>query len=294
MLQLSLSFWLGILQQGIFFGIMGLGIFLTFRVLNYADLSVEGTFTLGAAVVCTALIKGVDPLVATMLAVVAGTLAGTITGILHTKLKITPLLSGILTMTALYSLNLRIMGKANISLLRQDTLISKIQVLGLSKDGAALFLGFITIALVLYGMNYFLKTEVGLALRATGDNEQMIRSLGVNTDTAKIFGLAISNALVALAGAEIAQFNNFADANMGLGMLVAGLASVIIGEVLFGANTFPRLLFAVVLGSIVYRLVIGIALVIGLPATDLKLATAILVVLFLSSPTIKKKLKLKA
>jgi len=291
---LSLNFWLGILQQGIFYGIMGLGIYLTFRVLNYADLSVEGTFTLGGAVVCTCILKGLDPLLGTFLAIIAGTIAGTFTGFLHTKLKITPLLSGILTMTALYSINLRVMGKANLSLLRQETLISKIQLLGLSKDGAALVLGSITITLVLLIINYFLKTEIGLALRATGDNEQMIRSLGVNTDTAKIFGLAISNALVALAGAQISQLNNFADANMGLGMLVVGLASVIIGEVLFGANSFPRALIAVVLGSVVYRLVIGIALILGLPATDLRLASSVLLILFLASPQIKARLKIGA
>jgi putative ABC transport system permease protein len=294
MIKLSLSFWLGIIQQGLLFGVMGLGIYLTFRVLNYADLSVEGTFTLGAAVVCTTIIKGFDPLAGTILAVIAGALAGTITGILHTRFKITPLLSGILTMTALYSINLRIMGKANISLLRQETLITYIQGWGLDKNSAVLVLGLLTAALVLIGLNYFLKTELGLALRATGDNEQMIRSLGVNTDLAKVFGLALSNALVALSGALIAQLNNFADANMGLGMLVIGLASVIIGEVLFGANAFPRALVAVVLGSTAYRLIIGIALIIGLPATDLKLVSAILVAIFLASPTIKARLKIKS
>src|SRR5690554_4332553 len=146
MFKLSLSFWLGILQQGMFFGIMGLGIYLTFRVLNYADLSVEGTFTLGAAVVCTAIVNGIHPLIGTILAVVAGAIAGTMTGLLHTKLKITPLLSGILTMTALYSINLRIMGRANISLLRQETLITKIQGLGLDKGSASLLLGILTLA----------------------------------------------------------------------------------------------------------------------------------------------------
>lgn len=288
---MSLSFWLGILQQGIMFGIMGLGVYLTFRVLNYADLSVDGSFALGAAVVCTAIVNGVNPLIGTLLAVLAGALAGTITGILHTKLDISPLLSGILTMIALYSINLRIMGKAQISLLRQDTLISQIQSWGMTKEMAALLLGLITIIILFFALNYFLKTEIGLAFRATGDNEQMIRSLGVNTDNAKIFGLAISNALVALSGAEIAQLNNFADVNMGLGMLVAGLASVIIGEVLFGAQGFPRVLISVVLGSFVYRLVIGIALVLGLPATDLKLITAILVVIALATPTIRARLK---
>lgn len=291
---MSLSFWLGILQQGMFFGIMGVGIYLTFRVLNYADLSVEGTFTLGAAVVCTSIIKGLDPLIGTLLAVIAGSFAGAFTGLLHTKFKITPLLSGILTMTALYSVNLRIMGKANISLLRQETLVTKLQVLGLGKDHAALVLGFLTLTVVLIIINYFLNTEIGLALRATGDNEQMIRSLGVNTDSAKVFGLTISNALVALAGAEIAQFNNFADANMGLGMLVVGLASVIIGEVLFGANALPRALISVVLGSVVYRFVIGLALILGLPATDLRLASSLLLIMFLASPQIKARLKIGA
>ena len=273
------------------YGIMALGVYLTFRVLNYADLSVDGTFALGAAVVCTAIVNGINPIIGTLMAVLAGALAGTVTGFLHTKLDISPLLSGILTMIALYSINLRIMGKAQLSLLRQDTLITQIQSWGLTKEMAALLLGVITIAILFFVLNYFLKTEIGLAFRATGDNEQMIRSLGVNTDTVKIFGLAISNALVALAGAEIAQLNNFADVNMGLGMLVAGLASVIIGEVLFGAQGFPRVLFSVVLGSFAYRLVIGIALVLGLPATDLKLITAILVIIALATPTIRTKLK---
>ena len=274
------------------YGIMALGVYLTFRVLNYADLSVDGTFALGAAVVCTAIVNGINPFIGTLMAVLAGALAGTITGVLHTKLDISPLLSGILTMIALYSINLRIMmGKAQLSLLRQDTLISQIQSWGMTKEMAALLLGVITIVILFVGLNYFLKTEIGLAFRATGDNQQMIRSLGVNTDTVKIFGLAISNALVALAGAEIAQLNNFADVNMGLGMLVSGLASVIIGEVLFGAHGFPRVLISVVLGSFVYRLVIGIALVLGLPANDLKLITAILVVIALATPTIRTKLK---
>jgi len=265
---------------------------MTFRVLDYADLTVDGSFTLGAAVVSTAIVKGINPLIGTLMAIIAGALAGTITGILHTKLKITPLLSGILTMIGLYSINLRIMGKANVSLLRQKTLITQIQGLGLDKDIASLVLGVITIGFLIFALNFFLKTEIGLALRATGDNEQMIRSLGVNTDTAKIAGLAVSNSLVALSGAEIAQFNNFADVNMGIGMIVIGLASVIIGEVLFGSDSFPRVLIAVVLGSIVYRIVIGLVLTFGLPATDLKLVSAILVVIALASPRIKSRFKL--
>lgn len=291
---MTLNFWLGVFQQGIFFGIMVLGVFLTFRILDYADLTVEGSFTLGAAVVATSIVKGIDPLVGTLLAFLAGGLAGTITGFLHTKLRITPLLSGILTMTALYSINLRIMGRANVSLLRQDTLLTKLQFLNLSKDLTAIALGLITVFLVIIALNFFLRTEIGLALRATGDNEDMIRSLGVNTDFAKMFGLALSNALVALAGAEVAQFNNFADVNMGIGMIVIGLASVIIGEVLFGRDGFPRVLIAVVLGSIVYRLVIGIVLTLGLPATDLRMMSSILVVIALASPKIKKTFKLTA
>ena len=292
---MSLSFWLGILQQGFFFGIMVLGIYLTFRVLDYADLTVEGSFTLGAAVVSQAIVNGYNPLIGTLMAILAGAIAGTVTGLFHTKLKITPLLSGILTMTALYSINLRVMGgKANISLLRQDTLITYLQSWGLSKDAASLALGLFTITLLIFLLNYFLKTEIGLALRATGDNEQMIKSLGVNTDTAKIFGLAISNALVSLAGAEVAQFNNFADVNMGIGMIVVGLASVIIGEVLYGLENFPGILISVVLGSVVYRLVIGVVLLFGLPATDLRLVSSLLVVLALASPRIKSRLKLTA
>lgn len=289
---MSVSFWLGILQQGLLFGVMVLGVYITFRILDYADLTVEGSFTLGAAVVSTAILKGIDPIIGTFLAFVSGGLAGVVTGFLHTKLKITPLLSGILTMTGLYSINLRIMGKANLSLLRQETLISKLQALGLDKSSATLILGLITVVLAVVILNFFLKTELGLALRATGDNEDMIRSLGVNTDFAKILGLALSNALVSLAGAEIAQLNNFADVNMGIGMIVMGLASVIIGEVLFGSGSFPRVLIAVVLGSVVYRAVVGAVLSLGLPATDLKVVSAILVVIALASPKIKTNFNL--
>lgn len=291
---MSLNFWLGILQQGILFGIMVLGVYLTFRVLDYADLTVDGSFTLGASVCSISIINGVGPGLSTLFGFIAGMLAGTLTGFFHAKLKITPLLSGILTMTALYSINLRVMGKANISLLRENTLITKIQTFGFSKDASVLILGTITVLLIIFLINVFLKTEYGLALRATGDNEDMIRSLGVNTDNAKIIGLALSNGLVALSGAEIAQFNNFADVNMGIGMIVIGLASVIIGEVLFGSKGFPRVLFAVLFGSIVYRLVIGVVLVLGVRATDLKMISAALVVAALSAPNIRAKLKERA
>lgn len=289
---MSISLLMGIAEQGLFFGIMVLGVYLTFRVLDYADLTVDGSFTLGAAVAASAITAGVNPLAATALAFAAGLAAGTVTGILHTKFRITALLSGILTMIGLYSVNLRIMGRPNISLLREDTLITFLEGIVPGKGSAAVFLGVITAGFTVLALYLFLNTEAGLALRATGDNERMISSFGVNTGNAKIMGLALSNGLVALSGAEIAQYSKFADANMGIGMIVTGLASVIIGEVIFGTGGLLRTLLAVVGGSLIYRFVIGLVLSLGLPATDLKLMTAVIVVAALASPKLKKRFRL--
>ena len=286
---MSLSFLLGVVQQGLLFGIMVLGVYITFRILNYADLTVDGSFTLGASVASVLIINGWNPLLATLIATLAGATAGLFTGFLHTRLGITTLLSGILTMTALYSLNLRIMGKANLSLLREKTLITMITSWGVSKDQAVFILAGISLILVLLLLDYFLKTDYGLALRASGDNEDMIRSLGVNTDNAKCLGLALANGLVALSGAEIAQFTSFSDVNMGIGMIVIGLASVIIGEAIYRKDHFPQALMAVVAGSVTYRIVIGFVLILGVPATDLKLISAVLVIVALGLPNIRKK-----
>lgn len=288
---MDLTFFKGAVEQGLLWSIMVLGIYLSFRVLNYADLTVEGSFPLGAAVAAKLISEGFDPWLSIAVALVAGVLAGMITGILHTQLKIAPLLSGILSMTALYSINLRIMGKANISLLRLDTIVTQLVDWGIPESWVILFIGLVASALVVILLWLFLNTELGFAMRATGDNQQMIRSLGVNTNSIKIIGLAISNSLVALSGALIAQHQNFADVGMGIGTIVIGLASVIIGEVLFGTTTIMRTLIAVVFGSIVYRTVIAIVLELGLPPTDLRLFTAIIVTLALASPVFKERVQ---
>jgi len=286
-----LTIFLGTIEQGLLWSVMVLGLYITFRVLDYADLTVDSSFTLGAAVAARFIFDGYDPFIATFIAIFAGAVAGIITGILHTQFRIAPLLSGILSMIALYSINLRIMGKANISLLRLDTVISKITVLGVPEDWVVLVIGVIVSTLAIGLLWLFLNTEVGFAMRATGDNAQMIRSQGVNTNMMKIIGLSLSNALVALSGALVAQYQSFADVGMGIGTIVVGLASVIIGEVIFGTSSIMRTLIAVVLGSLVYRIVVAVVLQLGLTPTDLRLFTALIVTVALASPIIKGKVQ---
>lgn len=276
-------------SQGLLWSIMALGVYLTFRVLDIADLTVEGSFPLGAAVAAALLVEGVSPIVAILVAAIAGMIAGVATGILHTKLKIPALLAGILTMIALYSVNLRIMGKANLSLLRTDTIFTGCIDFGLSNVEAVLAIGFLSTIIFVLLIYYFFGTEIGAAIRATGFNQQMIRANGVNTDFTIILGLLLSNALVAISGALVAQSNGFADVGMGVGTIVIGLASVIIGEVLFGTRSFKNCLISVILGSIVYRIVIAVVLQMGMPPNDLKLFTAVLVALALSMPLFKDK-----
>lgn len=279
----------GTLEQGLMYAIMVLGVYLTFRILDYADLTVEGSFTLGGATAAILIFKGMNPWLATAIAFAAGCIAGYFTGFLHTRFKISPLLTGILTMTALYSVNLRIMGRANVSLLKARTIFTDFTKLPGMQSYGVLLLAFLTISLLGLLLFLFLKTELGLAMRATGDNELMIRSLGVNTNGTKLLGLALSNGLVALAGSYTAQNQQFADAGMGIGMIVAGLASLIIGEVLFGTATLGRAIFAVICGGIIYRMIIAIALQIGLAPTDLKMITAFIVIISLAAPNMKFK-----
>ncbi|MBG9804704.1 ABC transporter permease [Brevibacillus laterosporus] len=285
----------GAFEQGLLFAVMVLGVFLTFRILNFPDLTVDGSFAMGGAIAATVIIDGMNPFLATLLAMVGGALAGIFTGILTTKGKINGLLAGILTMIALYSINLRIMGKkSNLPLLREETLYTKAQavsifdfhIYGVSLASTIVFLIMLLILKVV--MDWFLHTDLGLDIRATGDNDRMIRSFGANTDTTTIIGLALSNALVAASGALVAQHQGFADVGMGIGMIVIGLASVIIGEVLFGTKSMMRLTLAVILGSIVYRLVIAFALRAGFLASDMKLITAIIVIVALVLPNLMK------
>lgn len=286
MLDLVLS----TVSQGLLWAIMALGVFLTFRVLDIADLSVEGTFPLGAAVAATLIDAGHSVWFAMLIALIAGCIGGTVTALLTTKLKIPALLSGILTMIGLYSVNLMIMGKANVPLLRAETVFTLTEDLfGVSSVVATLIVGLIATTVVGVIMYWFFGTVLGTAIRATGCTPQMARAQGINTNVMVILGLLISNGLVALSGALVAQSNGFADVGMGTGTIVIGLASVIIGEVLFGTRSFKNWLISVVLGSVVYRAVIAIVLELGMPPNDLKLFTAVLVAIALSLPLIKNK-----
>ena len=285
------SIWFGALEQGLLYGVMVLGVYITFRVLDFPDLTGDGSFTLGGAIAARIIVEGMDPWLGTALALVFGLGAGLVTGILHTRLRIAPLLAGILMMIGLYSINLRVMGgKAMLSLLRLDTIYTDVAKVAPS-DWAVLSLGLMVAAAAAYLLYVFLQTEMGLALRATGDNEQMSRSMGVNTDSSKVLGLALGNGLVALSGAMVAQYQAYSDVGMGIGMIVVGLASVIMGEVVFGNRTLARTLAAVLIGSIVYREVIAAVMRMGLPTSDLKLFSALLVIAAMASPMITEKLK---
>ncbi|MFJ8063718.1 ABC transporter permease [Psychrobacillus sp. NPDC096426] len=308
----------GSVEQGIIYAIMALGVYISFRVLDFPDLTVDGSFVTGAGVAATMIISGYHPVVATTVAIVIGFLAGCVTGLLHTKGKINALLSGILMMIALYSINLRIMGltspnsigRPNIPLLNAETMFSKFQTfwgsLGIdtainnffSNQGfqylpstwGTVFIMIIIVLIIKFIVDWFLKTEVGLAIRATGDNKKMIRSLSANTDTLIIVGLGFSNALVAFSGALIAQYAKFADIGMGIGMIIIGLASVIIGEAIFGTKTIVRTTFAVIAGAIIYRIVLGIALRVDfLDTGDMKLITAVIVICALILPQFFEK-----
>ena len=277
------------IAQGLLWALLAIGVYLTFRVLDIADLTVEGSFPLGAAVAATMLIAGYHPVAAILGACVAGMLSGVVTGFLCTKLKIPALLAGILTMIALYSVNLRIMGKANLPLLQQDTIFTIARSLGFDNNITVLVVGAIIVLIVAVLNYWFFGTELGTAVRATGCNPHMIRANGIDTDVMVVLGLLLSNGLVAMSGALVAQNNGFADVGMGVGTIVIGLASVIIGEVLFGTRSFKNCLISVILGSIVYRAVIAVVLQMGMPPNDLKLFTAILVALALSLPLIQAR-----
>jgi len=281
------------LYEGLVFGFVAIGVYLTFRVLGFPDLTVDGSFTLGAAVAAVLIANGVNPFLATLAALGVGLCAGLATSLLNTKLRIPALLAGILMMVGLYSINLRIMGGANVSLLREVTIFTLTsQFLGLETRIAYQLLVAGVLAIVVFLiLNWFLRTEIGLAVRATGDNEQMVRGFGVNTDMTTILGVSISNGLVALGGAVVAQGQKFADVGMGMGMIVMGLASVIIGEALFRPKGVARLLLAALGGAFIYRLVISVALRLGMAPGDLKLITAILVIIALAVPYLQKRVQ---
>ncbi len=276
---------LGALSLGLLWSVMTLGVYITYRILDAADLTVEGSITLGAAVAGHMISRGLDPHLSLLVAFLAGCLAGLATGLLHTKLRIPVLLSGILTMIALYSVNLRVLGKANVSLLRMETIYTGVgRLLGTEKMVSVLAVGVVAafgIAGVLY---WFFGTELGSAIRATGNNQSMVRAQGIHTDGTIIISLMLANGLVALSGNLIAQQQNYADVMMGTGAIVIGLASLIIGEVLFGKRNFMIRLISVVFGAITYRVIIALVLRLGMAADDLKLFTALTVALALALP----------
>jgi len=277
------------LEQGLAYGLVALGIVISFRILAFPDLTVDGSFPLGAAVVARFIMEGVPPVYGILLAVIAGFLAGCCTGVLYTKLKINSLLCGILMMTVLYSLNLRIMGRSNIQLLTVDTFLTPLENLDINRFVPIIAFFFVVAFGIKLLTDWFFRTQIGFAMRATGDNEQMIRSLGVNTSNITVLGLGLSNAFVALSGALVAQDQGFADVGMGIGMIVAGLASIIIGEALAGKHTVQRMTLAALTGSIIYKWIISVGLRLGLAPTDLKLATGIMVILALGIPALKKE-----
>lgn len=287
---------LGALEQGLVYGIMAIGVYLTFRILDFPDLTVDGSLPLGASITALALTSGINPFVALVLSVLGGFCAGIVTALLNTKLKVLHLLASILTMIALYSINIRIMDGPNISLLMVDTVFDPLINLGIPGHLASTVVFTIFALFIVLGIVWFLYTELGLSILATGDNSQMITSQGVNTHTMIILGVGLSNALVALSGSLIAQNQGSADVNMGVGTIIAGLASVIVGETIFGDKTIFRAIVAVLLGSVIYRLAIALALGLELgefsfSPSDLNLITAVLVIIALTTPTIKKKLK---
>lgn len=281
-------------SQGLLWSIMAIGVYVTYRILDIADLTAEGAYPLGAAVAATSIVGGMNPLLATFLAFVAGMGAGLVSGLLHTKMKIPALLTGIVTLTGLYSINLKILGKANVALLRQETLVTQLQGLGLSKTTAVLIIGSLFVAVVILLLTLLMNTQIGLALRSTGDNIPMSEANGINVNRMKIYGYMLSNGLIALSGALLTQNNGFADLNSGTGTIVIGLASVIIAEVILRNLRIGWRLLSVVLGSIIYRLIILAILEIpGMDADLVKLFSATLLAVVLFVPEIQKKLRVR-
>jgi putative tryptophan/tyrosine transport system permease protein len=285
---------LGSVELGLIYAVMALGVFLSFRTLNTPDLTVDGSIVTGMAasvMICSA---GGNPYLALLAAFIAGCIAGSVTALLNTKLGIQPLLAGILVMLGSYSVNLRIMGgKSNIAIIKSDTVYKSFQEI-VPTEYSALILGVIILTLVTAAFYYFLRTRIGFALRATGDNDDMVRASGINSNTMRIIGLSLSNGMVGFAGGLLAQYQSVADTGMGVGMVVIGLASVIIGEAVFGTKSLLRRLIAVSLGAILYRTVIAFAFNLGMPSTDLKLVSAVIVTIALSTGMMGEKFSIPA
>ena len=299
-----MSILLGSLTIGLILALLAVGVFITFKIFHFPDLTTEGSVTFGASIAAVMIVNGYNPVLATFIAFIGGCVAGLVTGILHTVFKLNGLLSGILVMTALYSVNLHVMGRSNIPLLSETTLITYAE--GLATEGNfvnvlgwkvpetdLVTLGLVALFVILIGMviNAFFKTDLGMAMRAGGNNDQMIRALGANTKVYMIFCVALSNGLIALSGALLAQFQGFADVQMGIGMVVWGLASVIIGEALINTKSVGWLIFGAIMGSICFRLLVAIALQWGMDPNDLKLITAVFVFIALILPGLLNKLE---
>ena len=287
----------GAVAQGVLWGIMVLGVYITYRLMDIADLTVDGSFALGACV-CAVLVvnKQVDPVVALLVSAMAGLAAGAVTGILHTVFEIPAILAGILTQISLWSINLSLMGgKSNIPLLKVETLISKfVKMTGLTQSQASMIIGIIAAIIIIAFLYWFFGTEIGSAMRATGNNEDMVRALGVNTKMTKLLALTLSNGLVGLSGALVCQSQKYGDINLGTGAIVIGLASIVIGEVLMGRLTsFYWKLTSVVVGSVTYFVIRALVLRMGLDANDMKLLSAIIVALALSFPVVLSKYRLR-
>jgi putative ABC transport system permease protein len=296
---------IGALTIGLILSLLAFGVFISFRIFEFPDITTEGSLTLGGAVAAVLIVAGVNPIVATLAAFAGGALAGTATAVLHTRFKINSLLSGILVMTALYSVNLHVMGKSNIPLLTERTLATmaesvatrllgtpELHVIGWevsTRDLASLVLALVVAAIMGTALYLFFRTNIGTAMQAAGDNSQMIRALGVNVENMIVLGLAMSNGLVAVAGALLTQYQGFADVQMGIGMVVWGLASVIIGEALVGVRSLGFLITGAVMGSVLFRLLVALALRGGLNPNDLKLVTAVFVFAALVVPGLVRR-----
>ncbi|MDD6384403.1 ABC transporter permease [Streptococcus hyointestinalis] len=275
-------------SQGLLWGVLGLGIYLTFRILNFPDMTTEGSFPLGGAVTVTLINSNVNPLLATLAGMIAGMLAGLVTGLLYTKGKIPTLLAGILVMTSCNSVMLMVMGRANLGLSDHKTLQD---YLPFSDDVNLLVLGLIAVVLVISCVLYFLYTRLGQAYIATGDNPEMAKSFGINTDRMEVMGLVVSNGLIALSGALVSQQDGYADVSKGIGVIVIGLASIIIGEVLYSTSlTLLERLIAIVIGSILYQFLITAVIALGFNTNYLKLFSAIVLAICLMVPVLKQKI----
>lgn len=280
-----MTFFIGTLEQGLIFAIGALGVYITYTILDFPDLSVDGTFSLGAAITAALILKGTNPFISLGLAFIGGAIGGLVTGILHVKLKITNLLSGILVMIGLYSINLRVMGKANLPMFNKVNIFS-------GNISIVVILGLIVLVVKLL-MDILFKTKFGFILRATGDNDTLVTSLGVNKGIMKIAGLMISNGLVALSGAIMAQYQGFSDISMGNGFIVIALASIILGQSIFKKSRLLKGTIVVIIGAFFYKLSVGVAINLGFPPTDLKLITSLIVVIaiVMNNNNILNKLK---